>query len=229
MGIFAREPEYDRSRILDAAARARAAKRYRKAVALYRRVLAVEPRNVELHARLAPLLAVTGNAFDAWESFRYCAEAALAEKRVEQAAAIYREAARCLPRELAAWLGYAAAERRRGKEREALTALLEARRHFRGRRIRPQRIALLRQALEIDPSSVAVALDLARQLARSDQQSEAQLVLERIVQQAVGSDLRRVRGAQWRLAPTLSNTWRWLRPGAGSARPAAARSRRMHA
>ena len=72
MGIFSSEPDYDRTRILEAASRARARKRYRKAVTLYRRVLAVEPANLELHARLAPLLAVTGRHFDAWTSFEAC-------------------------------------------------------------------------------------------------------------------------------------------------------------
>ena len=211
MGIFSSEPTYDRSRLLEAAGRARAKKRYRKAVALYRRVLTVEPRNVELHVRLAPLLAATGRSFDAWLSFQSCAEVATAEKRLDQAAAIYREAARCLPRELGAWERLAATERARGRNREALDGLLEGHRHFRGRRRRAEAIYLLRQAREIEPWNPGVVLPLTRLLARSDQQSEAQLLLEQLAERASGSDLRRIRGAQWRIAPTLLNTWRWLR------------------
>ena len=230
MGIFRTEPAYDRSHILEAASRARARKRYRKAAALYRRVLAVEPSNVELHARLAPLLAATGNAFDAWTSYRACARAALVEKRLEQAATIYREAARCLPREIAAWEELASTERKRGRDKEAVEALLEGRRRFAGRRFRPHAISLLRRAREIDPASAEIAIDLARLLARSGQESEAQLLLDKLAPQTAGRDLRRVRGAQWRIAPTVGNTWRWIHAAATSGRePENGRRSRIHA
>ncbi len=211
MGIFSSESTYDRSRLLEAAGRARTKKRYRKAVALYRRVLTVEPRNVELHVRLAPLLAATGRSFDAWLSFRSCAEVASAEKRLDQAAAIYREAARCLPRELAAWECLAATERERGRDREALEALKQAFQQFRGRSRRAQAIYLLRLAREIEAEDLGVVLPLARLLARSDQESEAHLLLDQLAERSHGSDLRRVRGAQWRVSPTLLNSWRWVR------------------
>ena len=211
MGIFSSDTSYDRSRLLEAASRARAKKRYRKAVALYRRVLAVEPANVELHARLAPLLAATRRPFDAWISFRSCANAASAENRLEQAAAVYREAARCLPRQLEAWELLATTERSRGREREALDALKEGRQQFRGRSRRSQAIYLLRRAREIETRNLDVVLDLARLLAATDQEGEARLLLERLADQAGSGELRRVRGAQWRMAPTLVNSWRWIR------------------
>ena len=117
---------YDRRTILDSAARARDGRRVRRAIRLYRRVLAVEPSNVELHAKLAPLLAASGAQFDAWRSFRFCARAAILEKKPERAAATYREAGRCLPRQIAAWEGLAEVEMRRGgeKRRHAWTLLL---------------------------------------------------------------------------------------------------------
>ena len=70
MGLLGRQRGFDRGRILAAAARARLKKRRRKAIALYRWVLAVEARNPDLHEKLAPLLAETGQEFDAWISFR---------------------------------------------------------------------------------------------------------------------------------------------------------------
>jgi tetratricopeptide (TPR) repeat protein len=213
LGTFEGEPGYDRSRVLDAASRARSRKRYRKAAALYRRVLAVEPSNLELHARLAPLLAATGQRFDAWLSFQLCARSALADKHLEQAAAIYRDATRCLPREIGAWLKLARVERQRGRKREAFEVLLEGRQQFRSRGRRAEAIALLRKALELERSSVSVALDLTRLLACSDQESEALLLLERLADRSQGVDLRRILGAQWRIAPTVTNSWRWLRAG----------------
>ena len=218
MEIFTDSPEYDRRTILDAASRARVHKHYRRAVALYRRVLAVEPGNVELHLKLAPLLAATHQHFDAWTSFRFCARAALRDKRLELAAAIYREAARCLPREVRAWEKLAKTEIRQRRSRQALEALREGRLQFRGRRWRPQAIALLRRALEIDPSGLEIALDLSRQLAKAEQESEAQLLLERLASRCSASELARVRLAHWRIAPTLGNTWRWLYAASTSGR-----------
>lgn len=226
MGNFSSERSYDRTRILEAASRARSKKRYRKAAALYRRVLAVEPRNLELHARLAPLLAATGQGFDAWQSFCSCAEVAAAEKRLDQAAAIYREAARCLPREREAWERLAATERQRGRSREAVDALREGHLRLRGGRRRAEAIHLLRRAREIEPWDPTVALPLTRLLARSGQEAEAQLLLEQLAGRVQGSDLRRVRGIQWRIAPTLPNTWRWLRATLSGGR---ADARSMHA
>ena len=68
---------YDRQRILEEAARERARNRRRRAIALYRSVLAVERTSADLHAKLAPLLAETGQSFDAWQSYRAVANDAL--------------------------------------------------------------------------------------------------------------------------------------------------------
>ena len=57
MGIFSRNQLYDRGRLLEAAAQAQAKRRRRKAIALYRQVLAVEPANPDIHGHLATLLA----------------------------------------------------------------------------------------------------------------------------------------------------------------------------
>ena len=70
MALFGGNPTYDRTRILREASAAESKGRLRKAVSLYRRVLIVESKNGELHARIAPLLARTGQYFDAWRSFQ---------------------------------------------------------------------------------------------------------------------------------------------------------------
>ncbi len=87
---FGRMRNYDRTRILEAAAKARAQKKRKRAVALYRRVLAVERLNAEIHTRIAPLLAETGQNFDAWLSFQIVARAYLRERRADKALAAYR-------------------------------------------------------------------------------------------------------------------------------------------
>jgi tetratricopeptide (TPR) repeat protein len=211
MGLFRNHSAYDRSRILDAATRARAKKKRARAIDLYRWVLAVEPQNGELHVKLAPLLAETGQQFDAWCSFKAVARAYLREGHADKALAVYREAALYLPREAQAWQAVARLQHKRGCSREALETLLEASRHFRTRWLRPQAIHLLRRAREIEPWNFEVVLEIARLLASTGQRHEARILLQGLAERSGGERLRRVRAAQLRLAPGFGTAWRWLR------------------
>ena len=60
-----RKTHYDRRTILDAARKASARGRARAAIRRYREVLAVEPDNADLHAKLAPLLVRVGDSIRA--------------------------------------------------------------------------------------------------------------------------------------------------------------------
>lgn len=228
MGLFGQQ-EYDRTRILEDAARARAKKRRRKAVALYRQVLAVEPENADLHGKLAPLLAETGQRFDAWLSFRTAARACVREERVERALALYREAARLLPGNLDVWCEMAALQRKRGREREAMQTLLEGRLQFRRRRQRPQAIYLLRRAREIEPWRPGTILDLSRLLAKMGQEDEALMLLKALAVRSEDEALRRVCAAQFRILPSFGHAWQWLRAAAQTRSAGAGRRSRASA
>jgi len=211
MALLTRRAVYDRTRILDAAARARTRKKYSRAIDLYRQVLFVEPRNGDLHAKLAPLLAETGQRFDAWQSFRGVARACLREGHTEKALAVYRDAAHHLPREVQAWEATARLLHRTGRRNDALETLHEASRNFRTRRLHPQAVHLLRRARELDAWHFEVVRDLAKLLAASRQRAEARRLLEGLAEHTVGARLRQVRGAQLRLSPGPTALWRWLR------------------
>jgi len=211
MGWFDRARSYDRALILEAAAQARARKKRRKAIALYRRVLAVERHNAELHARIAPLLAETGQRFDAWVSYRIVAQASLREGRGDKALAVYREAAALLPREIQTWQAMARLQVKRRRPREAVEILIEGAGQFRARWHWPEAIQLLRHAHEIAPWDFEVVSELARLLARSDQREEARRLLEGLEQRSRGERLRRVYAAQFRLGGDLRYAWLWLR------------------
>ncbi len=205
---------YDRQRILEAAARERARNRRRRAIALSRSVLAVERNNADLHAKLAPLLAETGQEFDAWQSYRAVANAALREGREDRALGIYREATQLLPREIEAWQGLARLLCKRGEEAEAVEVLVEGSRRFRTPYLRPLAIHLLRRARAIEPWNPVVVLELARHLGRADQRDEARILLSELAERASGATLRRVRLAELRSEPgptralRLLKTWR---------------------
>ena len=211
MGLIRRRLEYDRKRLLAEAERARVRGRSRRAIHFYRRVLAVEPGNTQLHARIAPLLAATGARFDAWQSYHHAAQVQLKNNSRDGALALYRDATQTLPTQIEAWQWVAKLERAAGKEASALGALLDGRAKFRARRQRPEAIALLRKARDIDSWRVDIVLDLARLLRRSGQTPEAQWILGQLAERASGRDLRIVRGAQWRIEPSLRHSWHWLR------------------
>lgn len=211
MGLFARRPTYDRTRVLAAAYQAAARRRYSRAVSLYRRVLAAEPDNGEIHEKVAPLLAQTGECFDAWVSFRTAARAHASAGRPDLALAVFRAATQHLPRELAAWEATADLQREKGRRGEAARTLLEARGHFRRRDLQPQAIYLLRRVRQIEPWHVESVLDLARLLARTRQREEALRLLEGLASRSSGPELRRVRAAEFRLSPGFRRAWRWLR------------------
>ncbi|MCH7644851.1 MAG: hypothetical protein IH974_08435 [Myxococcales bacterium] len=218
MGLMRRRPEYDRKWLLAEAENARARGRRRRAISFYRRILAAEPHNPELHARVAPLLAATGKRFDAWQSYRQAAEAHLKNQSRDEALALYREATKILPRQFEAWQWVAKLELARGRNNAALSALLEGRSRFRSRRRRPEAIVLLREAKSIDASRIDIVLDLARLLRRSGQSPEAQWILAQLGERMSGRDLRIVRGAQWRIEPSLKHSWNWLRAAFASQR-----------
>jgi tetratricopeptide (TPR) repeat protein len=174
-------------------------------------VLAVEPGNTDLHARLAPLLAETGQTFDAWTSFRNTAQAALREGRDDKALAIYREASQHLPREIQAWQAMARQLSKSGDDAAAIEVLLEGSRHFRTPYLRPQAIHLLRRARAIEPWHFESVLELAGLLGRCDQREEARMLLDGLADRSAGRRLARVRRAQLRLDPGLRTAWQLLR------------------
>jgi tetratricopeptide (TPR) repeat protein len=204
------DARFDREVILEQASRARNRRQWRRAIALYRQLLAVEPNSVEIHERLAPLLAGTRQDFDAWNSYRAVAHAALREGREDRAIAIFREAAHALPQEIQAWQGLARLLVRQGESDAAIDVLLEASRQFRSQFHRPHAIHLLRRARAIDPWHFETVLELALHLGRADQEVEATMLLEGLAERCQDRQLRRVRAAALSVAPGPRALARWL-------------------
>lgn len=223
MGLIRRRLDYDRKWLFAEAEKARGRGRKRRAVSFYRRILAAEPHDPHLHARVAPLLAATGQRFDAWQSYRQAAHAHLKNNSWDEALALYRDATQTLPMQIEAWQSVGKLELKRERREAAISALLEGRAKFRSRRRRPEAIALLREARSIDAWRVDVVLDLARLLRRSGQSPEAQWILGQLAERMSGRDLRIVRGAQWRIEPSLKHSWNWLRAAFAAPRSNAGR------
>jgi len=205
-----RERLYDQRLILERADRARARSQRKQAVRLYREALALDRSSVEIHDKLAPLLAASGQHFDAWNSYRALAHAALRAGRDDRAIAVYREATHGLPREIQAWQSLARLLVRQSEDAAAVEALIEGSRQFRADWNRPEAIHLLRRARAIAPWHFDVVVELAGHLSRSDQKEEARLLLEGLAPRCEPHRLARLRAAQLAVNPGPRGLWRWL-------------------
>jgi thioredoxin-like negative regulator of GroEL len=132
-------------------------------------------------------------------------------KAPQRALSVWRQAALALPDRVETWLAVSRLERRLGREQRAVDALLAGRRQLQHRRQRPEAIHLLREARALRPWDPDLVLDLARLLSASGRRAEAEDLLEALAERTEGVTRRRVRGAHWRIAPSLARAWLWLR------------------
>ena len=206
MAMLGAKSYYDRARLLERAGQARKRGRHRKALELYDRVLAYEPKNPELRRRVAPLLVASGRVGEALASYRIAARSLAERGFVEQAVGLYREAARGLPRRREVWEALADLQIQRGRPVDAHGALLEGAGHLRG----PEAVALLLRAHRLRPRHLETGFALARGLAKTGERRRAAWVLARMASWTRGRDRRRVRTRQLLLTPGPVTACRWL-------------------
>ena len=215
MSILSRRIPYDRKRLVTRAESLDGTWRWRHALALYRQILAAEPHNAEIHGRVAPLLARSGRAIEAWESFRTAIRAHRQAGDESSARALRQQAVRTLPKNLDACRMLARAELARQAPQEAIRVLIEGSARFAGRfagkNARGAAIVLLRDARTIDPWNPQAVLALCRLLARDNQPGEALFLLDHLEQRVRNEDLSAVRGLIWSIEPSLRHSWRWMR------------------
>ena len=185
----------------------------RKAAALYREVLAVEPGNVDIERKLAPLLARTGQRDEAWTSYRRAVEGLARHGFVDRAIGVYREAAQHLPRQGELWLALAELELKRGRRADAVEALSRGARGLRARKERPQAIRLLERAHELDPAAFEVSFELAGRLAQAGKRERALRLLD-----ALAVNKNRAPAAARARPPAAASRPGRAAPGAGSTR-----------
>jgi len=215
MSLFSRRIPYDRKRLLDLADSLREGRRWRKALRLYRQILAAEPRNAGIHFRVAPLLARAGKQAEALESFRIAGEALEQAGEEAKVVSIRQQALKALPRSFEACRALARTEISRQRPEQALRLLVQGAHRLRRRKTRGEAIVLLRDAREIEAWNASVVIELARLLAKEGQAAEALFLLDHLDDRAEGDELAAVRRLTWRIEPSLRHTWRWLRSRSG--------------
>lgn len=212
MGLFRDKTHYDRTGSMDAASKAQGKGNRKKAIGEYRKVLAHEPENFAVHGKIAILLAESKQLGEAWDSFVAAAEGFKKKGFDEKALALYQQATRYLPREVELWETISAMHVSKGRPADGIKVLLDGRRVFSKKKLRPMAVRLLEKVRKIDPWHFEATIDLARLRAKDGNRNGARQLLEGLAsREKKKKKLRRVRAALFRLSPTPVAAWRWLR------------------
>ena len=208
--MFWRKKTYDRSAILDAADKARGRGRVRKAIAGYSQILAQDPNDHQVHARIAPLLARKKNWHESRRSFDAAGVGFLKAGFADKAIAIWKVAAKTFPEDVEYWERVANEQVKRGRKADAVQSLLEGREQLTKKVQRPLAMTLLRQVLTLDAFHFDATLDLAKLLAAEGQRRDAEKLLREMRMWVKGRNLRRLRAAQFRLSPSWRSLMDWI-------------------
>jgi tetratricopeptide (TPR) repeat protein len=205
-----REKRCDRESCLEAAAKAQASGRLKKAVDHYMKALEADPEDLLVHARMAPLLARMKKFEESWESFRIAASRHFASGFGNKAIGIYSQAARFMPRNPEVWEAMAHVYVQQGRRADAVATLYKGHGFFAHGPERDRAVAMLRKAFALDPWNFAVTIELAKLVKKQDP-VEALGLLEGLSGRAEGRDLRKVHSAMFRTEPSFTMAWKWLK------------------
>lgn len=208
--MFRRRRRFDRTELLAAAERARLRGRRRKAVALYREVLAVHPEDLAANGRVAPLLADCGEREAALESFRRAAAGHERAGFADRALSVLGQATDRFPEEEQLWDEVARLHLFRGRRADAAAALARGGAALLSRRALAPAERMLGRARGIEPWHPEASLLLARVLGRVGRAGEALQLLDGLAARAGGRTRARAHRAAFRLSPTPRRLWRWL-------------------
>jgi tetratricopeptide (TPR) repeat protein len=203
--------DYDRTKLLADAARARERGKPREALSHLERVLEVEPENVELHRQVAPLLADVGRTREAWESYRLAARLFRKQGYAQKAVDLYRDALVRLPDEPGPWIDIADMEAMRGNRSGAMETLREADRRFRGRRRRRQATRVKEALCRLEPHRPERRLELAELLAVTGRRDEAREIVRKLARTTHGPLLERVRRTELVHWPSPRSLYAWTK------------------
>jgi len=201
----------DRGEVLAAADQLRVKGKYAKAVAEYRKVLLLDPKDADVLAKIAPLLVKMKEREEALRDFRAAADAYIQRGFVDRAIALYVQATAAFPLEAQLWETLGRLHQERGRKAEGIKALMSGAARFKGKKGRPTALKLLRQALGYDATHIEATIALARLLKANGEGAAARTLLDELAPRIRGPAVKRIHSARLRLFPGLGSLWRWMR------------------
>jgi tetratricopeptide (TPR) repeat protein len=210
MGLFGRKA-YSRRDSLTAATEAQQKGKQKKAIAEYKKILENDGPDPAIHNKLAMALAESKKRPEAREHFLIAARGYDDRGFIDKALAVYVTAAHYLPGDVDLVEAISEAQLRKQRHSDALKVLLDARKHFRRKKQRPQLLRLLERACQIEPWHFEASVDMAHVYRKMGDRYRAKELLEALALRNTGAPLRRARAALFWMSPTPASAWRWLR------------------
>jgi len=201
----------DRSQVLAAADQLRVKGKYAKAVAEYRKVLLLDPKDADVLSKIAPLLVKLKENEEALRDFRAAADEYIHRGFVDRAIALYVQATAAFPREAQLWEALGKLHNERGRKAEGIKALMAGAAQFKGKKGRPTALKFLRQALSYDWNHIEATIALARLLKANGEAASARTLLDELAPRIRGPAVKRIHSARLRLFPGFGSLWRWMR------------------
>jgi len=211
MKLFGQPDYYDRSESFRRAEKFRSRGRIKKAIREYEKVLAVDPTDLEVHAKIAPLYIRAGRKIQAKASLKRVSAWHEKEGFVEKAIAMLRLALTLDRRDLAVSLNLANLYLGKDLEADALRLLEGARRTFRRKRFLREAIAVEEKILSFAADNFRAQVSLVRLFWKAGRRRDARERLWQMESQWARRKNRRCwRKTRWllcRRAPSLSTCW----------------------
>lgn len=204
-------PPCDRGDILRKAEEYRLRGRVRKAIGEYEKLLAVDPHDIDAHAKAAPLYIRTGRKDKAKASLRKVVAGYEQQGFADKAIATLRLLLKLDRRDLRARLHLADLYLGKNLTGSALSLLAGARRTFRYRRFLKEALAVEEKILSISPDDFPAQVSMVQLLARAGRGREGRERLWRMESLwALRGNRKNWRKTRWLLsrhAPSISTSW----------------------
>lgn len=211
LGFFSREKTYSRTAIMEAASTAKGKGKKKKAIAEYQKILAMNPKDHEVHARLAPLYAETKQLDDSWESFMKAANGFKERGFTDKVIGIYSQASNYMPHKRELWEMISDLKLKKSNPKEAATVLVAGRKHFNHKDHLGDAMHLLYKAWKLVPWDVDISMDLGSVLARLDKKKDAYDLFYGLAERNKGKARRRALWRAFRLKSSARLLWLWFR------------------
>ncbi len=205
---------YDRGEIFRMAEKYRSQRRIRKAIREYEKILSADPRDTDVHLRIAPLYVRAGRKDQAKASLRLAIAWYEKQGFTEKAIASLRLALTVDRRDLATHLNLADLYLRKAHVSDARNVLDAAHKAFRGKRFLKEALAVEEKILGLAPDDFRAQVSLARLLWKTGKRREALERIRRMEEQWARRGnrqyWRKTRRLHCRLAPSLSTGWGYI-------------------
>ena len=207
----AKKDDFQRNAVLREANDARGKGKRKRAVELYRQILAHDPEDFEVHGKLAQLLAEGGEIDEARKSFHAGAEGYHKKGFTDRAIALLHQAVQAVPTDVDGWLRISDLQIIRLKKADAANTLANGRKIFRKRKHLAAAAQILQAHMQLEPTRMEIVIDLAQVEKKRGNKPRSIELLESTMPGVNAFDRKKLRKALFFVAPSPRTLWRWFK------------------